>query len=127
MRIKVLENEVLLVSDLSYKQYTTISRYNPDVFKLKDENNEDVFRVYMGEKGSVSNYGIVFDLNKASEKAVVTLPFDKDEEVTTESIVLHYGKVISNFKKIEKQIEEVTGVIDSEIEELKDEIEFITL
>lgn len=127
MRIKVLENEVLLVSDLSYKQYTTISRYNPDVFKLKDENNEDVFRVYMGEKGSVSNYGIVFDLNKASEKAVVTLPFDKDEEVTTESIVLHYGKVIANLKKIEKQIEEAEELVDIEIKELKNSVEFINL
>ena len=127
MRIKVLENEVVLVSDLSYEKYTAISNYNPDVFKLKDENNEDIFRFYMGEKGSVSDYGIVFDLNRTSEKAVVTLPFDKDEEVTIDNIVLHYGKVIANLKKIEKQIEEAEELVDIEIKELKNSVEFINL
>ena len=127
MKIKVLGSEVLLVSEHSIEKYQDVEGYNPSALILKDEDGEEYFRVCFDETDSVSNYGIVFDNNRPSQKAVARLSFADDEEITAETIVKKYGKVISNLNDIEEKVKFAYEEMRSDIESWAEDIEFIEL
>ena len=127
MKIKVLGSEVLLVSEHSIEKYQDVEGYNPSALTLKDEDGEEYFRVCFDETDSVSNYGIVFDNSRPSQKAVARLPFADNEEITAEAIVKKYGKVISNLNVIEDKVKLAYEEMRSDIESWAEDIEFIEL
>lgn len=116
-KIKLMGNQIAIVSALTLEQLETIRRRKPEALKLKDEKGEKaVFVVDTGFEGNVSKYGVVFASQEViGGRAIYSMeaPFDDAVEVR-KYINEVWGTVVFDLNKVEAQCTEAFAAIAAE-------------
>lgn len=112
MQVKTMANTVALISDYSLKELTSVKKLRPEALTLKDKNGDVTFMVTVGDKASISEYGICFADETMGEnpKACLTKTASGVKDVE-EFVIDNFGLAIVKLKAIETQIVEAQASI----------------
>jgi hypothetical protein len=116
-KIKLMGNQIAIVSALTLEQLDTIRRRKPEALKLKDEKGEKaVFVVDTGFEGNVSKYGVVFAAQEViGGRAIFSMEAPSDDAVEVRKYINeNWGTVVFDLNKVEAQCTEAFAAIAAE-------------
>lgn len=105
-KIKLMGNQLALVSTLTLNQLETIKRRKPEALKLKDEKGEKtVFVVDTGIAPSISKYGVCFASQEViGGKAIFSMEAPSDDAVEVRQYINeNWGTIVFDLTKVEAQ------------------------
>jgi len=111
---------VALVSTLTLEEIKQLERYRPKFLTLR-EDDEVVFRVSSGEKGSISKFGVCFATatRDAAAKAEVTLAMPADVTDVEAFAVEMIGPAYLLLGKVEAQAKQALAGIKEELDQVR--------
>ena len=122
-KIKVVDQAVVLTSELTNGQLEKASKFFPEALKLikedKKGNEYEVGAIIVGKEGQISSYGVVFPKGAKDEKAAVTVTIPKmDKEAAKKNVKETFGKALMLVTDIENQYKANEEKFDKAYEEL---------
>ena len=125
--VTVMENAVLVKSDIDYANWKKIQKIDPDKLSLKDENGNEKFTVFFSaedELGEIDNNGIMFvDAPARDGKAYAHAAVDIPEGVDTKDFILdEIGTGLMKLNMLEDQVKEYADDIGGAFDSLKGSI-----
>lgn len=124
MITKVLADRGIVISDIKFDDLSLLAKQSPDDLILKDENENEIFRIDVGTTYSCfEKYGATFV--KDGEKAITVFDVPLTCEDKKAYVVDNYGKSIENLKTMELKLAERVEEVKRLVEEIKNGIELI--
>lgn len=127
-KIKVVDQAVVLTSELTNGQLEKASKFFPEALKLikedKKGNEYEVGAIIVGKEGQISSYGVVFPKGAKDEKAAVTVTIPKmDKDAAKKNVKETFGKALMLVTDIENQYKANEEKFDKAYEELDNAID----
>lgn len=116
-KIKLMGNQLALVSALTLEQLDAIKRRKPEALKLKDEKGEKtLFVVDTGIAPSISKYGVCFASQEViGGKAIFSMEAPSDDAVEVRKYINeNWGTIVFDLTKVEAQCAEAFRLIAAE-------------
>ena len=116
-KIKLMGNQLALVSALTLEQLDAIKRRKPEALKLKDEKGEKtLFVVDTGFAPSISKYGVCFASQEViGGRAIFSMEAPSDDAVEVRKYINeNWGTVVFDLNKVEAQCTEAFSTIAAE-------------
>ena len=125
-KIKVMTGVTQLDSEIKYDDIERLQRTHEEALVMKDEKNNEIFRIGVGEP-SVSKYGIVFSAKNAEGNAVVTMlnATTGTPEELRRKLAEEYAENITRLEELANHINSVIEIVEEEIENTMEKIEII--
>jgi hypothetical protein len=127
-KLKIVGNAVVITSELTAEQLTTVKKFTKDGLKLKDEKGNEIFAIaFTPGRSSISEHGINYGEVNAEGFAQATLLLDESIKAEDRmNVVLDtYAIGIGNLKALETYIREAATSITKTVEDIKDSIEVL--
>lgn len=128
MKVKVIGNNVTIISDIMFDDIVKLEQRNPDALVMKDDDGEAVFRVSTTNPmmESINKFGVAFASKNVEGKATISVSVDRndDEELTKETIIKLFGTAIDNLNVMEQLINDASVIIDANDAIIEEMIEF---
>lgn len=105
MMVKTMANAVAVICNYSLKELNEVKKLRPEALTLKDKDGNVTFKVAVGDKSSITEFGICFaDETMGGEpKACLTKTASGVKDVEN-FVVDNFGLAIVKLKTIEEQI-----------------------
>lgn len=124
MKIKVLADRAVVVSDVKFASIEKLVKYDPEVLVHKDEDGNETFRVGVDKsKDAVGKYGVTFIADGDEAIARVDIPVGTEDKA--EWVADNYGIIVAKLKDIEEAMVEALDDVDTTIAEIKGSIEMM--
>ena len=123
MKIKVIENKILVESSITVEEFENVRRYAPEALKINDADGDEIFVVMIEDTSMVGDFGIAF--NKYGDKLVAWLDMDKVEVPKKKYIEERYGMALARLKEVEAQVAQSLNDVRAKISTVTDSIEVI--
>lgn len=138
MKITLVQDAIIVVSDLTKEQFCKAKKFCPDALTLykKDEDSkskEPVCSIMVGEDGSMNANGIIFDSVTDEGKLCLTLAGATGmcSGITAAEkkniIVEEYSSLILNVNELEAQVLSVLEAKANEIETALNSVETVSI
>lgn len=129
MKIKMLAGTVVLTTELKLSDMSLVLRKKPEAAKLKNEKNDEIFRVTFNRYVTMplTNYGVEFNTTTKNEddEELVAVKFNVSEDATKHDVadMLSGGyhsieTVIAQIQEAAKDLTENIAALEETIEEL---------
>ena len=128
-RLVLSGNAVTITTNITKKDFTKLMRYFPEGLTLYGPTPDEVaFKVELGNVGSASNYGIIFDSINEDDCMYITLVCDslkrtEDITQTKENILNDFAMIMSKLKAVEancetylEKVSEINAEVNANIE-----------
>lgn len=117
MKVKVIGNNVTIISDIMFDDIVKLEQRNPDALVFKGDDGEAIFRISTTNPTmeSINKFGVAFASKNVEGKAVISVNVDRndDEELTKETIIKLFGTAIDNLSVMEQLINDASVIIDA--------------
>lgn len=123
MKIKVIENKILVESSITVAEFESVRRYAPETLKLKDKEGDEIFVIMTGAVSCIGDYGIVF--NEYGDKLVAWVDVDEVGIPKKKYIEERYGMALSRLKEVETEVAQCISDVNAKIATITDSIEVI--
>ena len=128
MKVKVIGNNVTIISDIMFDDIVKLEQRNPDALVFKGDDGEAIFRISTTNPTmeSINKFGVAFASKNVEGKAVISVNVDRndDEELTKETIIKLFGTAIDNLSVMEQLINDASVIIDANDAIIEEMIEF---
>lgn len=128
MKVKVIGNNVTIISDIMFDDIVKLEQRNPDALVFKGDDGEAIFRISTTNPTmeSINKFGVAFASKNVEGKAVISVSVDRndDEELTKETIIKLFGTAIDNLSVMEQLINDASVIIDANDAIIEEMIEF---
>ena len=108
--LKVLGDVIQIKTELTEKDYKKISNYAPEALKVKDDKDNELFGISMGD-AHWSKYGIAFCSTDADGKLFMTTPNPvqdhSDPKEEKEAIKELFAQTIFNLEIVEANFDKI--------------------
>ena len=123
MKVKVIENKILVESSITVEEFEKVQRYAPEALIIRDDEGDEFFAVMVEERSMVGDFGIAF--NKHGDKLIAWLDMDKIEGPKKKHIEEKYGMALSRLKEVEAKVAQCLNDVEAKISTVTDSIEII--
>lgn len=126
-QVNVTGDYIQVKTDITEEMFVRAEAYKPEALELRDEEGSPIFRVNMGD-ASQSKFGVSFCNTDADGKLFVTSEnpcHDHSDPAVEKQIIKEaYAILISNLRKIEKQVANATSELTNIEEDVESAINF---
>lgn len=123
MKIKVIENKILVESSVTVEEFEKVQRYAPEALIIRDDEGDEIFAVMIEEHSMVDDIGVAF--NKHGNKLIAWLHMAKAEGPKKKYIEETYGMALSRLKEVEAKVAQCLNDVQAKISTVTDSIEII--
>lgn len=121
MKIRVLADRAVIVSEVAFADMEKIAKYEPDALKIKDKEGNETFVVMVGKKDSVAACGVCFI--EEGDKAIARIDLPIGEEKKADYVAENYGIIMGKVNTLEDQMKTALAGVDATIAQIKAGIE----
>ena len=133
LKIKVINNAVVLSTKLSLEEIRKLEKYAPQALAITSkEEDEELFRIATNHgQSAISEYGILFANETQNKHAVITdiIPeyIAENKEVRETYLKDKYFTITKYVNTIEKQAAEALKQLDTEMTAFNNIVEYIEI
>lgn len=129
-KILIAGNQAVIKSSIKTSDIKLLQKRNPDALALKDEEKNVIFAVGVGDKGGISQYGIVFNGTAPDGTGCAVISEQIPANVTTEEGVKEWvldkiGLSIVKLNQVEDQLVEGLAKVEAENASVQENITFV--
>ena len=129
-KVIIAGDSIVITSSLKLEEIQEVARFKPDALCLADEETGELLygiAANLVGRGSIDEYGAVFNAANAEGKATITLsvPGLWKEENQKEAIANTLGREIGYINAIEKRLPEALAKIKAERQSLIENMEIV--
>lgn len=123
-QIIIAGNSCTVESAFTTEQLKKLKKYNPSALILNDADKKPIFMVDLGNMGSISSAGIVFDgtTHDGKSLACFTKLMPNDICDANSWVMDNIGTAILKLNKLEANIEAALAVVDADVAAIKETI-----
>ena len=133
MKVKKIENMVVIALDVNAKDFAKVKKYAPDATKIVDEDGNQKFSVdacegiFCGQVyGELKDSSAVFI--QVGDKLIAWMGVPPEGMKDTKQFLLDdYGMALANLGKVEKQIADAIEEADAKVASIADSIGTVEL
>lgn len=122
-KVKIIDNVFVVTSSLTNEMVTKLSKHAPEALAIYDEDKNEVFKIGVGTRGSISRYGIEFNGTTKAGKICLVV----NEKLTKEEIAEKYGSVLVDLKAVEENATNAFTSVSADLAEIASTIEEVNL
>ena len=124
MKVRKIENMVVIALDVDAKDFDKVAKYAPDALKIVDDDGDEKFKVIASDgpfcgqvSGELKDYSAVFI--KVGDKLLAWMGVPPAGMEDPKQFMLdEYGMALANLGKVEKQVKEAVADATKRVDEI---------
>lgn len=124
MKVKVIENKMLIESGITIDDFDKVRRYAPEALVIVNEETKDeIFKVTRSGKSNITDYAAIFE--RSGDKLVAWLDVCGKPDDMKEYIEEVYGMTLARIREVEVAVNHALKSVKDKIKTIEDSIEIV--